>query len=48
MVDIMDVCKSLDIKIVTIMKNPEILKFILGHLKTKKMCKHTVKNYLIY
>ena len=25
------------------MKNPGILKFVPDHLKTKKMCKHTVK-----
>ena len=25
------------------MKNPEMLKFIPDHFKTKKMCKHTVK-----
>ena len=30
------------------MKNPQMLKFVPAHLKTKKMCKHTVKNYLIY
>ena len=26
-----------------IMKNPEMLKFISDHLKTKKMCKHPAK-----
>ena len=31
----------------TVMKNPEILKFIPDHLKTKKMCKNPVKNYLL-
>ena len=30
----------------TVIKNPEMLKFIPDHLKTKKMCKHAVKNYL--
>ena len=25
------------------MKNPEILKFVPDHLKTKKICKHAVK-----
>ena len=25
------------------MKNPEMLKFVPDHLKTKKMCKHAVK-----
>ena len=33
----MDTCKSLDINIGTVMKNIEILKFIPGHLKTKKL-----------
>ena len=35
--------KSLNISIGTVMKNPEMLKFVLDHLKTKKMCKHAVK-----
>ena len=43
MVDIMDVYKSLNISFGTVMKNPEMLKFVLDPLKTKKMCKHTVK-----
>ena len=43
MVDIIDVFMSLNISAVTVMKNPEILKFIPNHLKTKKMCKHAVK-----
>ena len=50
MLDIMNVYKSLGISIGTIMKNPEILKFIPDHLKTKnKMCNHAVKKltYLI-
>ena len=42
MVDIMDNYKSY-ISIVTVMKNPEMLKFVPDHLKTKKICKHTVK-----
>ena len=25
------------------MKNPEMIKFVLDHLKTKKMCKQAVK-----
>ena len=25
------------------MKNPEMLKFVSDHLKSKKMCKHAVK-----
>ena len=44
----MDSYKSLNVSIGTIMKNPEMLKFVSDHLKTKKMCKHAVKNYLIY
>ena len=36
MVDIMDVYKSLDISIGTVMKNPETTKFAPDHLKTKK------------
>ena len=46
MVDSMDIYKSLIINIGTIMKNPEILKFVPDHLKTKKMCKHAVKKLL--
>ena len=42
-VDITDVCKSLYISIGKVMKNPEIIKFIPDHLKTKRMCKHAVK-----
>ena len=33
MVDIMDICKSLNISFVAVMKNPEMLKFVLDHLK---------------
>ena len=43
MVDIMDVYKSLNVSIRTVMKNPEKLKFVPDHLKTKKMCQHVVK-----
>ena len=43
MVDIMGVYKSLNISFVTVMKNPEMLKFISDHLKTKTMCKHAAK-----
>ena len=28
------------------MKNPEMLKFVPGHLKLKQMCKHGVKKLL--
>ena len=27
----------------TVMKNPETLRFVPDNLKTKKMCKHTLK-----
>ena len=39
----MDVYKSLNIGIGTVLKNPEMLKFVPHHLKTKKLCKHAVK-----
>ena len=48
MVDIMDVYKSLNISIGTVMKNPEMLRFISYHLKTKKMCKRQLTNHLIF
>ena len=35
MLDIMDAYKSLNINIVTVMKNPEMIKFIPDCLKTK-------------
>ena len=44
----MYVYKYLNISIGTVMKNPEVLTFVPDHLKTKKMCKHAVKSYLIY
>ena len=45
----MDVYKSIRISTVTVMKNPEMLKFVPDHLKTKKLCKHAVKklSYLL-
>ena len=46
MVGIMDVYKSLNISTITVMKNPEMLKFVPNHLKTKNMCKHAVKKLL--
>ena len=39
----MDIYKSLNTSIGTLMKNSEMLKFVPDHLKTKKMCKHAVK-----
>ena len=38
-----DIYKSVKISIEAVMRNPELLKFVLDHLKTKKMCKHAVK-----
>ena len=35
--------KSLSINIGAVMKNPEMLKLIPDHLKTKQMCNYTVK-----
>ena len=48
MVDIMDIYKSLNVSIGTVMKNPEIIKFVPDHLKTKKMCKHAVRKLPFY
>ena len=36
----------LNISIGTVMRNQETLKFVLDHLKNRKMCKHAVKNLL--
>ena len=41
-----NICKSVNISIGTVMRNPEMLKVVPDHLKTKNMCKHAVKNYL--
>ena len=43
MVDGMDTCNSLKINIGTVMKNPEMLKLMPDHLKTKQMCNYAVK-----
>ena len=43
MVDSVDIYKSLNINIGTVMKNLELIKFVPDHLKTKKLCKHAVK-----
>ena len=43
MVDITGIYKSLKINIGTVMRNPEMLKFVPDHLKTKRMCKHAVR-----
>ena len=43
MVDIMDVYKSLNVSIGAVMKNPEIVKFIPDHPKTKKCASMQLK-----
>ena len=43
MVDIMDIYRSLIINIVTVIKNPEILKLVPDHLETKQVCKYPVE-----
>ena len=48
MVDIIDIFNTLNISIETVLKTQEMLKFVTDRLKTKKMFKHTVKNYHIY
>ena len=42
----MDVCKSLNISIGTVIRNPGMLKFVPDHLKAKKMCKYAFKKLL--
>ena len=46
--DITDIYKSAKISIWTVMKSPEMLKFVPNHLKTKKCVSMQLKNYLIY
>ena len=36
------------ISIGTVMRNPEMLKFVPDHIKTKTICRHAVKDYLTY
>ena len=43
MVDSMDIYKSSNINIGTVIRNPEMLKCVPDYLKTKKMCKDAVK-----
>ena len=38
----MDIYKSVKINVEIEMRNPEMLKLVPNHLKTKKMCKHAV------
>ena len=49
MVDSLDIYESLNINIGSVMKNPEMLKFLPDYLKYKKMCRHAVKklSYLL-
>ena len=44
----MDVYKSLNISIGTVMKNREMVKFVPEHLKTKECVSIQLKNYFIY
>ena len=39
----MDIYKSLDISIGTVMKNPEMIKFVHLKYSKKKLCKHSIK-----
>ena len=36
---------SSNISTLTVMKNPEMLKFVPDHHKTKKMCKYAIKKW---
>ena len=38
--------KYLEIHVGAIIKNPDILRLVLDHLKTKKMFKHAIKKLL--
>ena len=46
----MNIYKSLNINTGTLMKNPDMLKFVPDQLKTKKkkMCKHAVQKFSFY
>ena len=44
--DSMDIYKSVNMNCVTVMKNPEMLKFVPNHYKTWKMCDKAVNTYL--
>ena len=43
-----DNCKSSKISIGALINNPEMLKFALDFLKTKKICKHALEKNTIY
>ena len=47
MVDIMDFYKALNFSIGTIMKNPEMIKFVPYHQKTNKHIRMQLKTYLL-
>ena len=48
MVDSMDICKSLNINIGRVMKNPDVAKLVSDHLKTKSCVSMQLRNCLIY
>ena len=48
MVDNMDIYKSLNTSIGTVIKNVEMLKFVTDHLKTNKCVIIQLKNFLVY
>ena len=48
MVDNMDIYKSLNTSIGTVIKNAEMLKFVTDHLKTNKCVIIQLKNFLVY
>ena len=48
MVDIIDIYKSLNISIITIMKDPEMLKFVPDYINNKKCVRMKLKKYHIY
>ena len=43
MVDGMCIHKPINTNIGTLIKNPEMLKFIPNHLKTKQLCNYAIK-----
>ena len=45
--DSMYIYQSVRVSIGTVMKNPELLKFVPNHLKTKKCVSMQLKNYLL-
>ena len=43
----MDIYRSVKISIETVMRNPEMLKLVSDHLKTKKYVNMLLKNYIL-